>query len=82
MEQVQQMKWIDNLLDHVAGPGYDKNDDAEWMSYFLGKKYDATVTSALVALGFPFVNRLDYASAPAMWSDAYINVMQQCIINK
>jgi len=24
-------------LDHLAGPGFEKDDAAEWLSYFLGR---------------------------------------------
>ncbi len=70
------------MLDHLAGTGLDKDDAAEWLSYYLGKKYDAAYTLASEALGLPLVERLDDASAQAMWSDANINVTQQRIIKK
>jgi len=40
------------------------------------------ITLASEALGLPLVERLDDASAQAMWSDANINVTQQQIIKK
>jgi hypothetical protein len=49
---------------------------------FFGKKYDASYTLASEALGSPLVERLDDASAQAMWSNANINVTQQQIIKK
>ncbi len=73
MEQARRMRWIDSLLDHIAGPGYDKDDAAEWLFYFLGKKNDAASTLALEALGLPLVNWLDDASAQAMWSESQKN---------
>jgi hypothetical protein len=48
----------------------------------LGKKYDASYTLTSEALGLPLVERLDDASAQAMWRDANINVTQQQIIKK
>jgi hypothetical protein len=39
MEKARSLKWIDGMLDQLAAPGYDKDDAAEWLSYFLGKKY-------------------------------------------
>jgi hypothetical protein len=37
MEQARKLRWIDGMLDHLAAPGFDKDDAAEWLSYFLGK---------------------------------------------
>jgi hypothetical protein len=82
MEQARKLRWIDYMLEHLAGPGFEKDDAAEWLSYFLGKRYDASYTFASEALGLPLIERLDYASAQAMWSDANINVTQQRIIKK
>jgi hypothetical protein len=65
MEQAQKLRWIDYMLEHLAGPGFEKDDAAEWLSYFLGKKYDASYTLASEALGLPLVERLDDASAQA-----------------
>jgi hypothetical protein len=70
------------MLDHLAAPGFEKDDAAEWLSYFLGKKYDAAYTLASEALGLPLVGRLDDTSAQAMWSDANVNVTMQRIIKK
>jgi hypothetical protein len=82
MEQAQHSKWIESILEHVAGTEGDMDDAAEWLCYFLGKKYDASFTLASETLGLLLVNRLDEASAQAMWSDANINVTQQRIIKK
>jgi hypothetical protein len=49
-------------LDRLAGPGFDKNDAAEWLSSFLGKKYDEAYTLASEAFGLSLVERLDDAS--------------------
>jgi hypothetical protein len=76
------MRWIDAMFDHLAGPSFDKDDAAEWLSYFLGGKYDAAYTLASEALGLPLVERLDDASAQAMFSDANINVTQKRILKK
>ena len=77
MEKARRLKWIDGMLDQLAAPGYDKDDATEWLSYFLGKKYDAAYNLASEALGLPLVERLDDTCAQAMWSDANANVMQQ-----
>ncbi len=82
MEQARKLRWIDGMLDHLAAPGFDKDDAAEWLSYFLGEKYDVAYTVASEVLGLPLVERLDDVSALAMWSDANINVTQQPIIKK
>ena len=37
MEQARKLRWIDYMLDHLAGPGFEKDDAVEWLSYFLGK---------------------------------------------
>jgi hypothetical protein len=70
MEQAPKLRWIDYMLDHLAGLGFEKDDAAEWLSYFGGKKYDASYTLASEALGLPLVERLDDVSAQAMWSNA------------
>lgn len=82
MDQARKLRWIDSILDHIVPVGNDKDDAAEWMSFFLGKKHDGAFTLASEALGLPLVQRLDDASAQAMWSDANINVTQQRIIKK
>jgi hypothetical protein len=47
------------MLDHLAGPGFENDDATEWLSYFLGKKYDAAYILATEALGLPLVERFD-----------------------
>jgi len=37
MEQAPKLRWIDYMLDHLTGPGFEKDDAVEWLSYFLGK---------------------------------------------
>jgi len=37
MEQARKLRWIDCMLDHLSGPGFEKDDVTEWLSYFLGK---------------------------------------------
>ncbi len=58
MEQARKLRWIDGLLDHMAASGFDKDDAAEWLSYLLGKTYDAANTLASEALGLPLVERV------------------------
>jgi hypothetical protein len=82
MQQAWKLWWIDYMLDHLADPGFGKDYAVEWLSYFLGKKYDASYTLASEALWLPLVERLDDASAQAMWSDANINIIQQQTIKK
>jgi hypothetical protein len=51
MEQAQKLRWIGSMLDHLAGLGFEKDDATEWLSYFLGIKYNAAHTLASEALG-------------------------------
>lgn len=84
MKQSVRLQWVESMLDHLVGKGQknDKEDAAEWMITYLGKRYDTAFTLASEALRTPVVQRLDEASAEAMWSDANINVVQQRIIRK
>jgi hypothetical protein len=84
MREAWKEKWVESILEHVAGglENHDKEDAAEWLKYYLGKKYDASFILASEALGLPLVQRLDEASTEAMWSDANINVVQQRIIRR
>ncbi|MFN9979334.1 MAG: hypothetical protein ACK53Y_05450, partial [bacterium] len=77
MDQAWKLRWIESIMDHIASPGTDNDAAAEFLSYFLGKKYDGIFMLVSEALGLPLVQQLDDASAQAMWSDANINVMQQ-----
>ncbi len=82
-KQAKKLKWIESLLDHVAGSNqHNENDAAKWMSCYIGKKYNGPFTLALEALGLPVVQRLDEKSTAAMWADAIINYTQQRIIKK
>jgi len=76
--QARRTKWIECCLEHLN----DKNDAAQWMSYYLGSKYEGPFTLALEALGLPVVQRMDEQSTAAMWTDANINYTQQRIIKK
>jgi hypothetical protein len=38
----QKNKWIESGLEHVS----DKNDAAQWLFYYLGKKYEGSFTLA------------------------------------
>jgi hypothetical protein len=84
MREAWKEKWVESILEHVAGglENHDKEDAAEWLKYYLGKKYDASFILASEALGLPLVQRLDEASTEAMWSDTNINVVQQRIIRR
>jgi hypothetical protein len=55
---------------------------AQWLAFYLGKKYDGSFTLASEALGIHLVQQLDSTSMLAMWTDANINYMQQQIIKK
>jgi len=82
MEQARRLKWIDSILEHVAGPGYDVDDSAEWLCFYLGKKYEASYTLASESLGNPLVQQMSETKAEAMWADANVNVTQQRIIKR
>jgi hypothetical protein len=70
------------MLDHLAGGDMDKEDAAQWLCYYLGRKHDASFTLACNALGIPLVERMDETSAEAMWCEANINVTQQRILKR
>jgi hypothetical protein len=70
------------MLDQLAGPDCDKEDAAQWIATYIGKKHDASFTLACAALGTPLAQRLDEPSAEAMWSDANINETQQRITRR
>jgi hypothetical protein len=71
------------MLEHIAGDAEtDKEDSVQWMAYYIGKKYYASLTLACDELGTPLVQRLDEASAESMWSDANINITQQRILRQ
>jgi len=85
MEKAQKLKWIDSILEHMVAEGSDGTDSAdaaEWLCYYLGKKYSSSFTLASEALGYPLVQRMDEVSTEAMWADANINVTQQRIIKR
>ncbi len=70
------------MLEHLVNRGQenDKEDVAEWLITYLGKRYDAAFTLASKALGTPVVQCLNEASVEAMGSYANINVVHQRII--
>jgi hypothetical protein len=35
-KQANKLKWIESILNHMS----EKNDAAQWMAYYLGKKYE------------------------------------------
>ena len=82
MEKARRVKWVHKMLDHIAGGDCSEDDAAEWLSYYLGKKYDGAFTLASEALGLPLVQRMDATNAAAMWSDANVNITQQRILKK
>ena len=81
-EHARKFKWIESILDHVAGGDCDADDAAEWLCYYLGKRHDASFTLASESLGYPLVQRMNEAAAEAMWADANINITQQRIIKR
>ncbi len=80
LEQAQKLQWVEKMLGHFSGTDCDKEDAAQWIAHYIGKKHDASFTLACEALGTPFVQRLDEPSAEATWIDANINETQQQII--
>jgi hypothetical protein len=57
MREAWREKWVESILEHVAGglENHDKEDAAESLIYYLGKKYDASFILASEALGLPLV---------------------------
>lgn len=47
MLQAKKNQWNESLLQHVAENG----ESTQWLSYFLGKKYDGSFMLASEALG-------------------------------
>ena len=82
MEKARKLKWVESMLDHLAGDNCDKDDAAEWLCYYIGKRHDAAFTLASESLGYPLVQRMDEAAAEAMWADANINTTQQRIVKR
>jgi hypothetical protein len=38
MKQAKKLRWVESLLEHLAGDDKcDKDDSAQWLSYYLGK---------------------------------------------
>ncbi len=71
------------MLEHMSGGAdTDKEDLAQWLAYYIGKKHDASLTLACDELGTPLVQKLDEASAESMWSNANINITQQRILRQ
>lgn len=83
LEQARKKQWIEQMLEHMSGGAdTDKEDSAQWLAYYIGKKHDASLTLACDELGTPLVQKLDEASAESMWSDANINITQQRILRR
>jgi hypothetical protein len=55
MEYARKFKWIESMLEHVAGRDCDREDALEWLCYYLGKHHDASFTLASESLGYPLV---------------------------
>jgi hypothetical protein len=74
--------WLKSMLLNLAG-GEDcnKNNTADWVSYYLGKKHDGAFTLASESLGLPIMHLLDAAGALAMWWDANINYTYYSILS-
>jgi len=85
MEKARKLKWVDSILEHMVSEGSegtDSEDAAEWICYYIGKKFNSSFTIASEALGYPLVQRMDEAATEAMWADANVNVTQQRIIKR
>jgi hypothetical protein len=56
------------LLEHVTAGNKESNkeDLAQWLAFYLGKKYDGSFTLASEAFGIPLVQRLNSVSTLAM----------------
>jgi hypothetical protein len=76
LEQARRLQWIEKMLDHLAGGDMGKEDAAQWLCYYLGRKHDASFTLACNALGIPLVERMDEASAEAMGCEANIDSLE------
>ena len=75
-------KWIDKILEHIAGKSGSLGDAAEWLSVYLGKCYESNFLIAANTLGMPLVTRMDEITAAAMWTDANVSLAQQRILSK
>ncbi len=82
MEKAWKLQWIESLLSHVACEGLEKDEAAEWLCYYIGRKHEASFTLASESLGYPLVQRMTEAAAQAMWADANINHTQQRILKR
>jgi hypothetical protein len=60
-------------LDHQHDNLHDKNNAAQWISYYLGSKYEGLLTLALEALGLLILPYMDEQSTATMWTDANVN---------
>jgi hypothetical protein len=38
LEQARKLQWVEKVLDHLAGADCDKEDAAQWISTYIGKK--------------------------------------------
>jgi hypothetical protein len=83
LEQARKKKWVEKMLAHMCGSSEaDIDDAAQWLTYYLGKRHDASFTLACDSLGIPLVEQMDDAGAEAMWAQANVNITQQRIIKR
>ena len=58
---------LDKILEHVAAASsMSKVDVAEWLSLYLGKRYETLFIFAARQLGMPSVTMMDDVTATAM----------------
>ncbi len=77
MKKAWKLKWVKCMLDHLVGNNCDKDDAAEWLCYYIGKRHDPSFTLASESLGYPLVQHMDEAAVVAMWADENISATQQ-----
>ena len=83
LEQARKKQWIEKMLEHMsASADTDKEDAAQWLAYYIGRKTDASFMLACDGLGIPLVEQMDDAGAEAMWSEANVNITQQRIVKR
>ncbi len=50
MEHVRKLKWVERMLDHVAGRDCDTEDADEWLCCYFEKRHNASFTLASESL--------------------------------
>lgn len=63
MEKARKLHWIESMLNHIAGEGFDEEDAAEWLAFYVGERHDASFTLASDNLGIPLIEQMNEASA-------------------